>query len=131
MTNNTELIESLYAAFRGGDYATFASLCAEDLEWIQSPGFPYGGRHRGAQATVDGVFLELQKHWDGWGFDVVEMLDAGTRVVVLGSYRGTHKTTAKAFRAETAHVFDIEGGKVRRFRQYSDTALIRDAVEGV
>lgn len=128
MSNNIDLIQALYRAFRGGDYEGFASMCTEDLEWIQSPGFPYGGHHRGAQATVDGVFLELKKHWDGWGFHVEEMLDAGTRVIVLGRYRGTHKTTGKAFTAATAHVFDIEGGQVRRFRQYSDTALIQEAV---
>jgi uncharacterized protein len=129
MTTNIELIQALYAAFRGGDFEAFAGLCTDDLEWIQSPGFPYGGHHRGAQATVDGVFRELPKHWEGWGFDVAEMLDAGTRVIVLGAYRGTHRRTGKSFRAETAHVFDLEGGRVRRFRQYSDTALVRDATE--
>ena len=33
-----------------------------------------------------------------------------------------------SFRADTVHVFDIENGKVRRFRQFTDTALVRDAV---
>ena len=46
---------------------------------------------------------------------------------VLGNYTGRHKETGKSMRAATAHVFDIRNGRIRRFRQYTDTAIIRDA----
>lgn len=125
---NLDLIEDLYAAFRGADYERFAALCHDDIEWIQNEGFPYGGRHFGPQAVVDGVFETLPRHWDGFGFDVEEMLDAGDRVVAIGSYRGTHRESGRAFRAATVHVFDIDDGRVKRFRQFTDTAVVRDAV---
>lgn len=127
MSNNIRLIQDLYTAYRAGDFEAFASLCSPELEWIQSEGFPYGGHHHGAAAVVEGVFQTLPRHWDGFGFDVNEMVDAGSHVVVLGAYRGTHRVSGRSFRADTAHVFDIAGGRVRRFRQYTDTALICDA----
>ena len=126
-SENVDLIRRLYAAFRAADYDTFATLCAAEIEWIQNEGFPYGGRHVGPQAVIDGVFLTLPRYWDGFAYDVNEMLDAGNRVVVLGAYVGTHRETGKSFRAETTHVFDIADGLVTRFRQYTDTAIVRDA----
>ena len=128
MTPQLQLIETLYTAFKEADYATFATLCHPELEWIQNEGFPYGGHHHGAEAVVEGVFRTLARHWEPFRFDVQEKLDAGDHVVVIGAYEGTHRESGKSFRADTVHVFDIENGKVRRFRQFTDTALVRDAV---
>ena len=129
MTNsNLPLIDDLYAAFRAADYEAFTQLCHPDLEWIQNEGFPYGGHHHGPSEVIAGVFETLTRHWDGFRFDVQETLDAGDHVVVLGAYEGRHRESGKAFRADTAHVFDIDGGRVRRFRQFTDTALVQAAV---
>lgn len=127
---NVALIERLYAAYRSGDYEAFAELCTPDIEWIQNEGFPYGGHHRGSAAIIEGVFETLPRHWEGFGFDVEEMRDTGNGVLVIGVYRGIHRESRKPFRAATVHVFDIEGGHVRRFRQYTDTALVQEATRG-
>lgn len=124
VTENIALVQALYAAYRGSDYETFAALCTPDLVWEQCAGFPYGGIHHGPAAVVEGVFETLPRHWDGFGYDVEQMLDAGTAVVVLGAYVGTHRETRRSFRAATTHVFDIEAGRIRRFRQYTDTAPV-------
>lgn len=124
---NVALIERLYAAYRSGDYAAFAEICTPNIEWIQNDGFPYGGHHRGPEAIVEGVFETLPRHWEGFGFEVEEMRDTGNGVLVIGVYKGTHRETRKPFRAATVHVFDIEAGRVRRFRQFTDTALVQEA----
>lgn len=120
-------VEALYAAYRSGDFDAFRRLCSPDLEWIQSPGFPYGGHHVGPDAVVEGVFRTLPRHWEGFGFELDELISTPSRVVALGRYVGTHRRTGRSFRAETAHVFDLADGLVRRFRQYTDSALVRDA----
>ncbi len=125
--SSTDLIRRMYAAVRGGDYAAFADLCDPDIEWVQNEGFPYGGRNRGAAAVEANVFRRLRDYWDAWGFDIGEVIDAGDRVVVLGDYSGRHRETGKSMRAATAHVFDIRNGVIHRFRQYTDTAVVRDA----
>lgn len=126
--DNIELIRALYASFRSGDHARFVELCHDDLEWIQNEGFRYGGRHVGPANVVSGVFETLAEHWDGFGFDDEQMLDAGTHVTVVGNYRGTHRVSGRSFVAATVHLFDVVDGKVRRFRQFTDTALVRDAL---
>jgi ketosteroid isomerase-like protein len=127
MKTNLELVHALYAAFRSKDYETFGKLCDPDLEWIQNEGFPYGGRHRGPAAVVEGVFKTLPRYWDDFGFDAEEFHAAVNSVFVVGFYRGRHRETKKSFRAATIHAFDIAQGRIRRFRQFTDTALVRDA----
>ena len=125
--SNTDLIRQMYEVVEAGDYEGFTRLCDPEIEWIQSEGFPYGGHNRGAAAVVENVFGRLRGYWDQWSFAADEILDAGASVVVLGNYTGRHKETGKSMRAATAHVFDIRNGRIRRFRQYTDTAIIRDA----
>lgn len=125
--DNIELIEALYASFRSGDHARFAELCHDDLEWIQNEGFPYGGVHRGPAAVVEGVFETLARHWQGFGFQDREWLDAGDTIAVVGAYVGTHRGTGRSFEAATVHLFDLAAGKVVRFRQFTDTALVAAA----
>ena len=125
--SNVDVIRRLYESFQAKDYGEFKRLCDSDLEWIQNEGFPNGGRHRGADQVVENVFRSFAKHWDQWSFAIQEILDAGDHVIVLGEYSGRHKETGKSFRAAAAHVYNLRNGLVHRFRQYTDTAVIRDA----
>ncbi len=125
---NVEIIQALYRAYRSQDYATFRSLCLPDIAWVQSEGFPGGSTWVGADAIIKGVFEGNASRWEGFGFDIDEYLDAGSAVVVTGTYRGTHRVSGRSFRAATAHLFDLEEGKVKRFRQYTDTRIICDAL---
>lgn len=125
---NVDVIHELYRTFRERDYDAFAALCTPDIEWIQNEGFPGGATRRGADAIVEGVFKAFGGEWEAFGFETGQVLDAGDSVVVLGVYAGTHRATGRAFRADAAHVYDLEDGKVARFRQYTDTAVIRAAM---
>jgi ketosteroid isomerase-like protein len=123
---NIEIIETLYSAFRNKDYDSFRSLCSEDIEWIQNRGFPNGGHHRGADAVIKNVFQQFEDDWNYFKFDIEEMFESAdsSRVTVIGTYIGEHKQTRKTVEALAAHIYEIEGLKVKRFRQFTDTALI-------
>ncbi len=125
--SNVDVVRRLYELFDARDFEEFKCLCDSDLEWIQNEGFPNGGHHRGADEVVENVFRSLGKHWERWSFGVEEILDAGDGVIVLGEYSGRHKATGKSFRAAAAHVYNLRNGLIHRFRQYTDTAVIRDA----
>ena len=125
--SNTDFIRDFYDAFRSDEIERFEKLCDPEIEWIQNEGFPYGGRHKGAAAVLENVRRELARRWDDWSFAIEDILDAGGHVVVIGDYAGRHKETGKAFKAAAAHVFDLKDGRVSRFRQFTDTALVRDA----
>ena len=125
--SNVDVIRRLYDSFATKDYEAFKRLCDPSLEWVQNEGFPNGGRHRGADAVVEKVFLSLREVWEGFAFQAEKILDAGEHVIVLGAYSGRHKTTGKSFKAAASHVYDLNGGLVIRFCQYTDTGVIRDA----
>ena len=125
---NVELIQAFYHSFRSQDYDTFRALTTPDLEWVQMPGFPGGATWHGPDAVIAGVFQGNDGRWDGFGFDIAEYLDAGTAVIIVGTYRGTHRVSGKSFSAPAVHVCDLVDGRVRRFRQFTDTKVICDAL---
>ena len=121
-------IQALYDAFARRDADAIRGLFHRDIEWIQNAGFPGGGRHVGADAVLNGVFAKFRVDWSAWQAPVTEWLDAGRTIVAIGEYRGTHKETGKSMAAAFAHVYDVEDDRITRFRQYTDTAVIRDAM---
>ena len=126
--SNVAVIRDLYAAFAARDVERIRRLFHPDIEWIQNEGFPGGGRHVGAHAVLNDVFAKFRAEWSSWAAPVHEWLDAGDTVVALGEYHGTHKGTGRSVVAAFAHVYDVRDGRITRFRQYTDTAMVRDAM---
>lgn len=125
---NLEVVQELYRAFGEKDYDAFLGICTPDLEWIQNEGFPGGSTHRGAKAVVEKVFQAFNHDWESWSFEIEQYLDAGETIIVIGRYRGSHRQSRKWFSSPAAHVYDLRNGKVWRFRQFTDTKLIWDAI---
>ncbi len=124
-----DLVHDLYRTFREQDYVAFRRLCAEDLVWAQNAGFPNGKTYHGTEAVIVGVFEANENRWQGFRFTPESMHAAedGT-VVVIGRYEGTARTTGKVLNAAVTHVYDIEGGRVKRFRMFADTKTIWDTL---
>jgi uncharacterized protein len=127
--SNIEIIPELYRSFREKDYDAFLQVCTPDLQWIQNEGFPHGATHRGAEAVINRVFKTFNDDWKAWSFEIEQWLDAGETIVVIGNYTGEHRLSDRAFRSPAAHVYDLQDGKVWRFRQFTDTKLIWDAMK--
>ncbi len=125
---NLDVVRELYRSFRDRDYEAFLKVCAPDLEWIQNEGFPRGSTKRGAHAVVEQVFKTFNHDWDQWKFEIEQYLDAGETIIVIGTYSGVHRGTGKSMRSPAAHVYDLADGKVTRFRQFTDTKVIWDAM---
>ena len=125
---NLEIVQEMYRAFRAGDDGAFYAICSPDLEWIQMEGFPGGATWHGPQAVIEGVFKGNDGRWEGFGFEIAQYLDAGDSVVVVGTYHGTHRASGKSFSAPTVHICDVADGRVFRFRQFTDTKVICDAL---
>ena len=125
-----ETVRALYDAFRDKDEAALRSVLADDVAWNQCDGMPGGAKRRGADDVVEGVFHGLAKTWRDFGAPIDEILEAGDRVIALGHYRGVHSETERAMRADFAHVYRVEQGRIVRFDQIADTwpmvAAIRD-----
>jgi hypothetical protein len=125
---NFEVLQELYRCFREKDHDGFRGLCTEDLVWIQNPGFPKGTIRKGADEVIDGIFKGLRLEWDDFSYNIEQMLDAGSSIVVIGEYLGVHSVSRKAMRASAAHVYDLRDGKISRFRMFADTKPMWDAM---
>ena len=124
---NRDIVRRLYDAFAARDADAIRQIFHPQIEWIQNAGFPNGGRHVGADAVLTDVFARFRADWLEWRAVVHEWLDAGPTVVALGEYQGVHKLTGRAVTAAFAHVYDLAGGRIVRFRQYTDTLPVARA----
>ena len=127
---NVETLRGLYEAFARGDVAAVLATLSPDVEWTEAEGFPYGGTYYGPEAVLANVFMKLGTEWEGYSAVPEEFVGGGDTVVVLGTYSGTYKATGKSFQAPFAHAWTMQNGKVARFRQYTDTVKVREALEG-
>lgn len=129
---NASLVRSLYESFAKGDVPAVLGAMDPGIVWNEAENFPYadGNPYVGPTSVAQGVFARLGGEWEGFGVVLEEVLDAGETVVALGRYVGTFRRTGKSIRAQFAHVWRLEGGRVRAFQQYTDTAQAQRAVSG-
>ncbi|HQR40039.1 MAG TPA: nuclear transport factor 2 family protein [Blastocatellia bacterium] len=125
---NTDLIRGLYEAFSRGDVPAVLGALDASVRWTEAAGFPYGGTYVGPDAVLANVFLRLGTEWDGFAAVPQSFVAEGDTVVALGDYSGTYKATAKAFSAPFAHVWTLANGRVVRFHQHTDTAIVQAAL---
>ncbi len=127
---NVDAVSSIYEAFATGDVPTVLSLFDQTIEWNEAENHIYADRNPyvGPEAVLNGVFLRLATEWEGFSAAPKELLDAGEKVVALGTYGGAYKVTGKSVRAQFVHVWTLRGGKVIGFQQYTDTAQFARAV---
>jgi ketosteroid isomerase-like protein len=126
---NQWIVEQVYAAFGRGDLPHIATAMAEDVEWSfpQPAGIPWGGERRGHRGVAD--FLDtMTATLVVEQFTPLEFLARDDRVVVLGRERMRIRATGLAYEADWVHVWTVRGGKITRFREYTDTAAIVEAL---
>jgi uncharacterized protein len=130
MSQETELVRSVYDAFAKGDAGYVVGLFSPEIVWNEAENFVYADRNPyvGPQAVAAGVFMRLATEWDGFAVALDEIIGSGETVIARGRYRGTFKATGVAVDAQFVHVWKLAEGKVARFQQYTDTAQFRDAV---
>jgi len=126
---NTAVVQRLYAGFATGDVEAVLADMARDIHWTEAEGYPYAGVYIGPGAIVDGVFARLATEWEGYQAAPDAYVAQGDTVVALGHYSGRYLKTGKAFRAPFAHVWTLLDGRLVRFVQYTDTAVVMKALE--
>jgi ketosteroid isomerase-like protein len=54
-----EIVKGVYEAFGQGDVPAVLGAMADDIEWYEAEGMPYGGLHRGPDSVAQNVFGPL------------------------------------------------------------------------
>ena len=126
---NVQVVQNAYAAFGRGDIDALLGLLTDDIDWhtFGPKELPMGGLRRG-KLEVRRFFKQVAETWNFEHFEPRQFIAQGDLVVALGDYSGTAKPTSHPFRAEFSHIFTVRGGKITRFREYTDTANLTGAL---
>jgi ketosteroid isomerase-like protein len=125
---SVEVVKRAYAAFAEGDVPAVLGAFADDIEWHEAEGMPYGGTYRGGEAVAQNVFGPISEDVEGFALTPEEFMAAGDTVGVVVTYTGTGKVTGKQLDLPVVHVWDIQGDKAVRFRQFADTVKFAEVV---
>jgi uncharacterized protein len=125
---NSEFVKGIYGAFARGDVPAVLGAFAEDIEWFEAEGMPYGGLHRGRDAVAQNVFGPISSDVEGFAITPEEVIGSGATVAAVVRYTGTGKETGKALDVPVVHVWDIRDGQLARFRQFIDTVKFAEVV---
>jgi uncharacterized protein len=119
MPSALDTVRDVYGRFAAGDVDGFLNLCADDIEWVVNG--PASLEKCRAFRGRDGVraFLDiLTRTWAFSDFSPKTFIAEGDAVVVLGDETGTDTASGTPFANRWAHVFDVRGGKIVRFREF-------------
>ena len=125
---NIELVKGTYGAFARGDVPAVLGAFAEDIEWHEAAGMPYGGVYHGPEAVAQNVFGPITEDVDGFTLVTGEFIASGDTVAAVVRYTGTGKATGKDLDVPAVHVWEIRDGKLTRFRQFIDTVKYAEVV---
>lgn len=129
--NNVSVIKDTYDAFMQGDVGKLLAAMDEDIDWhiAGHESIPFAGSCRGKSA----VRLALQKAFSTVKNQQPEIRDViaqGDMVTIIGHERGQCATNDQDYEGYWIHVFTLRDGKITQFREYMDTAAIKDAFAG-
>jgi hypothetical protein len=127
MNANAEIAKRAYEAFARGDIEAVLASFAEDVEFYEAEGLPWGGLHHGRDEVARNVFGVLAETFDDYTATPERYIESGDTVVVLGRYSGVGRESGKTLDAAFAHVWNLEDGRLKEFNHYADTARIVEA----
>jgi uncharacterized protein len=126
---NVTFVQSLYAAFGRGDIASIIAGLTPDVDWSltgRRQDYPLFGAWKGS-GEVQKFFRGVSELQETLEFLPREFIAADDQVVVLGHYAWKIRKTGRTVAVDWVHVFTIRGGKVAKFREFTDTAQFAEA----
>lgn len=75
------------------------------------------------------MLVPLGSEWSKFTVTPEQFISEGDIVVSLGQYAGTYRATGREFRAPCAHVWTVRDDRIKNFRQFTDTAIVREAID--
>jgi ketosteroid isomerase-like protein len=130
MSNATEVVQALYAAFGRGDLSAILAKLSDDVVWeSEGPAIVSisGIRHGIVETT--GFFEALAADHVNPRLTITDYVASGDVVMTLGRYKATMKETGKEWDSPIAHYFKFRDGKVARYVGLANTGAAVDALQ--
>ena len=115
---NVELVRDAFAAFERGGVDAVLPLIAEDVRIYSLPDWPDDAEYHGHEGFRK-LTVAWTEHFDGFGFEVEDLRDAGDKVAVLLRMMGRAKVSGMPLTQEIGAVFSRFGdGRVGEVRYH-------------
>lgn len=126
---NTALVQQGYQLFSQRDIPGILKLLSPSVVWElpKLEGVPYTGKFQGIEG-VGKFFTALADTVDILKYEPHEFIAQGDKVVVLGDRRYRVKDQREELEDRWVDVLTVENGKITRYEQYGDTALLERAM---
>jgi ketosteroid isomerase-like protein len=112
-----------FEAFARGDIEAVAATLDPDIVWEGvSELVPGGARHRGLDEVVQQVFETIRDAYDELSAEPEEFIDAGERIVVLGTFTVRPEGGVRTISTPFVQVAEFRDARVARARWFTDTA---------
>ncbi len=125
---SVDVVRGVYEAFGRGDVPAVLGAMADDIEWHEAEGMPYGGVYHGGEAVAKNVFGPITADISDFAVTPEEFIASGNAVAAVVRYTGTGQATGKQLDLPAVHVFNVRDGKIAQFRQFIDTAKFLEVV---
>ncbi|GAA0895205.1 nuclear transport factor 2 family protein [Pseudonocardia zijingensis] len=126
--HNVTALRTGYAAFASRDVPVVLALLDPDVRWVEAAGGPFAGTYVGPEDVSQGVFGRLAAEWAEFHVEPEEYIASGDAVAVVGTYRGTYRSTGKAVTARFVHVYHFRQGRIVRHESVGDTAMLNSVL---
>lgn len=127
-----EAARKLYEDFGRGNIEGVLESFHPEVAWHEAEGNPYqpdGTPFRGAQEIVERLFARLAEDWISFTVTPETFHEGKDGIVVVeGRYTGTFKATGAQLNCQVCHILSYQGGKLKSFQQYVDTAQLRSVM---
>ena len=125
---NVRRLQEQYRALARGDFPTFLSHFADDIEMeiIGPDDVPFVGRWTGRQQVAEAVrrnfaLVEDQRP------EVQTLVAQGDLLVIIAREQGRFRATGRPYDVHFVQVFTFRNGKVAHFREIFDSAPMLDS----
>src|SRR5688500_10109696 len=114
---NVEVVRRIYDAYLSGNYdAAFAEI--DPAVEFDGTARPEGGVYHGHEGVAEAL-RTWTGTWEVWRLEVVEIIDAGEKVVVVERQSGRGRGSGVPLAQLTATVFEFRAGKVARMTWFT------------
>ncbi|HZP45388.1 MAG TPA: nuclear transport factor 2 family protein [Candidatus Binataceae bacterium] len=124
--SNKQLVTDFWKAFAGGDIKTAFAMLSDEVSWLIPGNLPeLSGLRKGKAEILNFARTAAKTFPSGLRSEIRRVYGDGETVLVEMTNRGK-LFNGRDYENEYCFVFEIEGGKIRRVREYVDTHKVHE-----
>jgi ketosteroid isomerase-like protein len=126
--SDVDTIREAFGAFGRGDIPAVLAALDPDIEWVEPEGYPWGDVYRGHDRVVGLFQTAAEMLGPGWRVEPDRFVATEDGVLVTGRHTGA-RPDGTAWEVPFAMIWTMRDARATHFRQYGDSALMREAAE--